>query len=237
MREQTKRRVITTLCLGIFLCLLIGATVLFWDSLTAMVADPDAFRAQMAGYGFWGQFIFTALMAVQVVLAPIPGHPFEIVGGYCFGIWGGTLLTSLGAVIGSAMAFCLARIFGAKTVKSFYSEEKLQKVFFLRANERQNVLTLIVFLIPGVPKDMLAYFMGLTEMRFTTFLLISTVGRLPGIFLAVLGGAAVSARSPAAIALFFAFFILFLLLSLWLYKKKFAANKHNFTPSSETSDQ
>ncbi len=220
MREETKRRVLTTLCLVMFLLLLAGATVLFWDSLTAMVSDPDAFRAQMASYGFWGRFIFTALMAAQVVLAPIPGHPFEIVGGYCYGILGGTLLTSLGAAIGSVLAFTLARIFGAKTVKSFYSEEKLQKVFFLKANEKQNLLTLVFFLIPGVPKDMLAYFMGLTEMRFSVFMLLSTVGRLPGIFLAVLGGAAVSTRNTTVIILFFVLFILFLALSLWLYRRR-----------------
>lgn len=237
MSEQTKRRVVTTVCLGIFLFVLIGATVLFWDSLTAMVSTPDAFRAQMEGYGFWAKFIFTALMAVQVVLAPIPGHPFEIIGGYCFGILAGTLLTVLGAAIGSAIAFWLARVFGAKTVKSFYSEEKLQKVFFLRANEKQNILTLILFLIPGLPKDMLAYFMGLTEMRFPVFMLISTVGRLPAIFLAVLGGAAVSTRSTTVIVLFFVFFILFLLLSLLLYKKKFAPKNHTAKPLKEESDQ
>ena len=237
MHEETKRRVFTALCLVIFLLLLAGATVLFWDSLTAMVADPDAFRVQMEGYGFWGRFIFTALMAAQVVLAPIPGHPFEIVGGYCYGIFWGTLLTSLGAAIGSVLAFFLARIFGAKTVKSFYSEEKLQKVFFLKANKKQNLLTFIAFSIPGLPKDMLAYFMGLTEMRFSVFMLISAAGRLPGIFLAVLGGAAVSTRNTTVIILFFAFFILFLLLSFWLYKRKSAANQQSVAAPSETPDQ
>ena len=222
MSEQTKRRWISGVTLGVFLVLIVLATVLLWDTLTEAVADPVAFREKMEGYGFLGQCIFTLLMAAQVVLAVIPGHPFEIAGGYCFGIFGGILLTSIGAALGSAIAFFLARIFGAKTVKSFYSEEKLQKVSFLKANERQTILTLIVFLIPGVPKDMLAYFMGLTEMRFGTFMLVSFVGRLPGIAVAVLGGAAVQSQSPVVIVIFIVLFLAVLGASLLLYKKKFA---------------
>jgi len=218
--EQRKGRTVAVLCLLLFVILLTVATVVFWDSLTAMVADPDAFRTQMESYGFWGKCIFTALMAAQVILAPIPGHPFEVVAGYSFGILGGLLLTSIGAAIGSAVAFWISRRFGAKAVKCFYSDEKLQKVFFLKASDKQNAFTLIFFLIPGVPKDMLAYFMGLTEMRFSVFMLLSIVGRLPGIFIAVLGGAAIGTRSITAIVIFFLCFILFLLLSLLLYKKK-----------------
>lgn len=218
--EQRKGRAVAVLCLLLFVILLAVATVVFWDSLTAMVADPDAFRTQMESYGFWGKCIFTALMAAQVILAPIPGHPFEVVAGYSFGILGGLLLTSFGAAIGSAVAFWISRRFGAGMVKSFYSEEKLQKVFFLKASDKQNAFTFVFFLIPGVPKDMLAYFMGLTEMRFSVFMLLSIVGRLPGIFIAVLGGAAIGTRSITAIVIFFLCFILFLLLSLLLYKKK-----------------
>ena len=220
MTEQRKGRTVAVVCLLLFVILLAVATVVFWDSLTAMVADPDAFRAQMESYGFWGKCIFTALMTAQVILAPIPGHPFEVVAGYSFGIFGGLLLTSLGAAIGSAVAFWISRRFGAKVVKSFYSDKKLQKVFFLKASDKQNAFTFIFFLIPGVPKDMLAYFMGLTEMRFSVFMLLSVVGRLPGIFIAVLGGAAIGTRSITAIVVFFLCFILFLLLSLLLYKKK-----------------
>ncbi|MBR7111657.1 MAG: TVP38/TMEM64 family protein [Clostridia bacterium] len=220
MHEKTKRRMFTLICLLIFLSILIGATILFWDGLTTMVEEPETFRLEIEGYGIWGKVVFVGLMALQVILAPIPGHPFEVVGGYCFSVFGGVLLTVIGAAIGSVIAFYISRFLGAKAVKSFYSEEKLQKVSFLRASERQNVLTFLFFLIPGVPKDMLAYFMGLTEMRPLTFFFISTVGRLPGIFIAVLGGAALNERSTGMIVAFFLCFILFLALSVWLYKKR-----------------
>lgn len=220
MHIQKKRRLTVALCIALFLIIIVGATLFFWERLTTMVQEPEAFRLEIESYGIWGKLVFVGLMALQVILAPIPGHPFEVVGGYCFSVFGGVLLTSIGAVIGSVIAFYISRLLGVKAVKTFYDDRKLQKVSFLKANERQNILAFLFFLIPGVPKDMLAYFMGLTEMRPLTFFLISTIGRLPGIFIAVLGGAALNERSSGIIVAFFLCFILFLLLSIWLYKKR-----------------
>ena len=231
MHRDNNRKKRLLAALGFFILLLaIGfSTALFWEKLTAMVKDPQAFRLQMESYGPAGKLIFTALMAAQVVLAPIPGHPFEVIAGYSFGIFTGTALTVLGAFIGSAIAFLLSRIFGAGIAKTFYNEEKLQKVSFLKTTKRRNLITFIFFLIPGIPKDMLAYFMGLTAMPISTFLLLSTVGRLPGIVVAVIGGAAANERSPLLITLLIALLLLLFAVTLWLsrYQKKQAPTDNN----------
>ncbi|MBQ2758013.1 MAG: TVP38/TMEM64 family protein [Clostridia bacterium] len=225
MQNSTKRRAAAIAFFSFLLLAVAAGTVLFWDSLTEMVADPQAFRARMESYGFGGKLWFVALMAAQVILAPVPGHPFEVVAGYSFGVLWGVLLTTAGALIGSVIAFWLSRIFGAGVVKMFYNEEKLQKVSFLRTSKQRTLFAFIFFLIPGVPKDMLAYFMGLTAMPLGTFMLISTVGRLPGILVAVLGGAAASERSPLLIALFIAAFLLIVALTAWLSRYRKAKDK------------
>lgn len=218
MRTDIKRRLCCGLLLfGFFLTVLV-MTLVFWDSLVTLVSDPVAFEALMAEAGLGGRLIFVGLMAAQVVLAIIPGHPFEIVGGYCFGPVEGTLLTLLGAALGSAAAFLLSRLLGSRAVAAFYSEEKMQKAAFLRVKERQNLLTFIAFLIPGLPKDMLAYLLGLTRMRFGTFLLLSTAGRVPGILIAVLGGAAVQSKSLSVAIGFAVATVLTLAVSLILYR-------------------
>lgn len=218
MTTQTKRRLICGGSLILFLAGMIVATVLSFDTLTGFVKDPAQFRVMIDSYGFWGKGIFVLLMAAQVVLAVIPGHPFELAGGICFGVWEGTFLTLLGAAIGSAANFGLTRLFGVRAVTAFYPEEKLQKVFFLRESKRQDLLTFITFLIPGIPKDMLAYFMGLTGMRFWKFLLLSSLGRLPGILLAVIGGAAAGERSLGMLIAFGCAFLLLLVVSILLYR-------------------
>lgn len=230
MSSKTRRRLVCGGSLLLFLAGMVTATVLSFDTLTGFVRDPEHFREVIASQGFWGKGVFVLLMAAQVVLAVIPGHPFEIAGGICFGIFEGTLLTLLGAAIGSAACFGLTRLFGVRAVTAFYPEEKLQKVFFLRESKRQDLLTFIAFLIPGIPKDMLAYFMGLTKMRFLKFLLLSSLGRLPGIVLAAIGGTAAGERSVAGWVTFGVAFLLLLLLSLFLYriqKKAIVAGAEN----------
>lgn len=202
MRETVRRRIISGASLLLFLALLVTLTVLFFDEITAFAKDPAALRARMDETGWRGRALFILLTAAQVVLAVIPGHPFEAAGGFCFGVWLGTLFVSAGILLGSAAAFWLGRLFGVRAITAFYPPEKLEKVRFLQAGEKQTALTFTAFLIPGVPKDMLAYFMGLTNMRFGTFLWVSTLARLPGILLAALGGAALGTRSAGLVIAF-----------------------------------
>lgn len=237
MSAQTRRRLICGGSLLLFLAGMIVVTVLSFDKLTGFVKDPAAFRDTIGAYGFWGKGLFVLLMAAQVVLAVIPGHPFEIAGGVCFGIFEGTLLTLLGAAIGSAVNFALARLFGVRAVTAFYPEEKLQKVFFLKESKRQDLLTFITFLIPGIPKDMLAYFMGLTKIRFWKFLLLSSLGRLPGIVLAVIGGTAAGERSLGMLLAFGVAFLVLLILSVILYRIQKRAIKAENAGAEQTATE
>lgn len=195
MNETARRRLIAVLSLLFLIAALVALTFLFGDTLTDMVKDPESFRRRTDGRGWLGKLIFVALNATQVILAVLPGQIFAIAGGYCFGIPGGILLTLFGTLIGSSIAFLLARIFGLSVVTAFYSREKLQNLFFLKESKSQDFLTFLLFLIPGIPKDMLTYFMGLTKMRFPKFLLLSIFGRLPALTLTVLGGAAVQSKN------------------------------------------
>jgi uncharacterized membrane protein YdjX (TVP38/TMEM64 family) len=49
-------------------------------------------------------------------------------------------------------------------------------------------LAFLMFLIPGFPKDILCYLLGLGHMRQRDFLVVSTPGRLLGTTLLTLGG-------------------------------------------------
>ena len=189
MTADRKRRIVCGSLIVACLVAIVVLTIVNQDILLGVFKDPEAFRQRIDGHWFTGRLVFVLLTAVQVVLAPIPGHPFEIAGGYCFGIFEGAVLVSLGILIGSAVAFLLSRLFGLRIVKLFYSEEKLQKAAFLHENRKTNTVALTAFILPGLPKDMIAYVLGVTEMRFWVFLLISTLGRLPGILISVICGA------------------------------------------------
>ena len=82
------------------------------------------------------------------------------------------------------------RKFGVKIVEVFFPIEKIRELKFLQNPKRLNVMTFVVFLIPGTPKDLLSYFIGLTDMKITVWLFITTVARIPSLITSILTGSA-----------------------------------------------
>ena len=68
------------------------------------------------------------------------------------------------------------------------SREKINELRFLNTERKRNLLIFLVFFIPGTPKDLLTYFVGLTDIRLRTFLLLSLVARIPSVITSTFGG-------------------------------------------------
>ena len=174
--------------IGAFLLLLAGAFLFIGRPLMELVSEPERFRQWAGSRGFWGKLAFVGMMAFQILVAVIPGEPLEIGAGYAFGAWEGTLLCLLGAVLGSALVFILVRRFGMKAVEVFFPRDKILRLGFLQNEKKLNLWVFIIFFIPGTPKDILAYFVGMTRMRFSAWLVISGIARLPSVVTSTIGG-------------------------------------------------
>lgn len=130
-------------------------------------------------------FIF--LQALQVVAAPIPGEVTGLIGGFLYGPFLGIILSTLGLTFGSWLAFFLAKTFGRPFVDKFVSKKTLDKYDYL-LHHKGAFLVFILFLIPGFPKDILCYILGLGHLSTKEFLVISTIGRFSGTALLTFGG-------------------------------------------------
>lgn len=151
-------------------------------------SEPDDFRDWVDTAGVWGRLAYMGMVIVQILVALIPGEALEIAGGYAFGALWGTILCLIAATVGSMMVFGLVRRFGVRLVEVFFSLEKLRSLRFLRSGRKRDILFLIIFMIPGTPKDLLCYFAGLTDIKLPVWLLICSVGRLPSIISSTIGG-------------------------------------------------
>lgn len=159
-----------------------GAAVLFRRH-AAFLTDAEAARAYVRGFGVWAPLVLVALQALQIVLAPIPGQVLGAVGGYLFGPWQGTLYNMIGITIGSTAAFWLSRRFGRAYVERMIDPDALAT--FDTFVERRGLLSLFVlFLIPGLPDDVLCFVGGLTPIPIRRLVLVAIVGRTPAFFLA-----------------------------------------------------
>lgn len=159
------------------------------------VSEPQQFRAWVDAHGLWGRAAFTGMVLLQVVIAVIPGEPLEIGAGYAFGALEGTLLCLLGTTLGGMLVFGLVRRYGLRLVEVFFSREKIYSLRFMRDEKRLNLLTFLVFFIPGTPKDLLTYFVGLTPIPFGTFCWITAVARIPSIVTSTIGGSALGMKN------------------------------------------
>lgn len=150
-------------------------------------SDREKMNDFIESFGAYAPLAFIGLQVLQVLLAPVPGELTGFIGGYLFGIGPGVVISTIGLTIGSSLAFLIARRLGLPFVRRFVGEEIMGK--FDSLMERQGAFfSFFFFLIPGLPKDYFCYLLGLSPMHLVTFLIISTVGRLPGTLLLTMQG-------------------------------------------------
>lgn len=150
--------------------------------------NHEEFKKVISSYGAYAPLAYVLLQILQVVIAPIPGGAIEFLGGVIFGVKAGFTYSMIGLILGACLTFGLARIFEKVVVEKFVSEETRKKFDYLVEHEGV-ILSFILFILPGFPKDALCYILGLTPMPFGIFLIISTIGRIPGTLMACLQGA------------------------------------------------
>lgn len=158
----------------------------------AMLDEPGRFQDWVASHGAWGYVIFFLMTILQVFVAVIPGEPLEIAAGYTFGWLGGTIICVLGIAVGQAIVFLLIKKYGKSALELFITGEKLNSVRFIRQAGNSFRLLFILFFIPGTPKDILTYCAGLMPVDLKSFLIITTVARLPSVVTSTVGGSALS---------------------------------------------
>ncbi|HIS50746.1 MAG TPA: TVP38/TMEM64 family protein [Candidatus Gallacutalibacter pullistercoris] len=201
---RRRRKLVSLVSLGILFVFFALITIFIGKPMLDGLKDPEAFRRWVDAHGAWGRLAFVGMMALQVVVAMIPGEPLEIAAGYVFGNIEGLILCLLGAAIGTAIIFLFTKHFGIKMVEAFISREKLESVKFLHNPEKRNLLVFLLFFIPGTPKDVITYVIGITSMRLPIFLLLSSVGRIPSVITSTIVGDALGTESYMTAIIVFA---------------------------------
>ena len=181
---------------GFVLAIIFIVTITYFigKPMVKFASDPELFRRWVSEKGLIGILAFVGMVIFQVLVAVIPGGPFEVCAGYAFGVWKGALLCDFATMIGSVIVFLFVRRFGMEFVELFVSREKMESVHFLKSSKKSESIIFLLFLIPGTPKDVLSYLVGMTDMKLSHWIFITFVGRFPAVFLSALGGGAVGTR-------------------------------------------
>ena len=123
-------------------------------------------------------------------------------------------------LLGGCAAMFLARRFGLKLVKSLFPNQDIENLAIFKKPDRLKILTFILFLIPGTPKDVMIYALGLTPMGIWQGVLLSTAARIPSIITSTLSGHALGEEQYLAAAIIYALTGIISLAAILIYRKK-----------------
>ena len=149
------------------------------------------FKNRVNNSGILGILILFGLEVAQIFLIVIPGEPIEVLAGMCYGGFWGTVFIILSAFSISTIIFYLVRRFGKRFVCEFCDEKKVEKIEnskLFQNPQKIEMIMLILFLVPGTPKDLLVYIAGLLPIKPSRFILISTFARFPSVISSTLAG-------------------------------------------------
>lgn len=218
------------LAVGILLVVLAASALIIWKvgvPMLRLAAEPENFRLWIEQRGLAGRFLYVGMVFLQVLVAVIPGEPLEIVGGCAFGTVEGMLLCLLGGMLGSFVVIVLVRRYGMRLVSLFFSQEKLRSIRFLKSSPRRTFLFLVVFTVPGSPKDLLCYFAGLTDISLPVLLVICSLGRIPSVVTSTIVGDASGTSQYIVAAVVFAVTLAVSCAGLLLYQKICKSHNHS----------
>ena len=168
----------------------------------------DAIRANLDNWQRFAQenllpaLLVYFLIYVAVTALSLPAATLlTLVGGAIFGRWLGTAVVSLASTLGAALAFLASRYLFRDAVQRRFGA-RLEPID--RGVERDGAYYLFTLrLVPAVPFFLVNLGMGLTRMRVATYTAVSWVGMLPGTFLYVNAGTALSTlESPRCLVSF-----------------------------------
>ncbi len=169
------------------LCVIVIAALVavwIWLSTTGMLGtllDPTALEQRVNALGLWGPAALIVIMAVAIVVSPLPSAPIAMAAGAAYGhIWG-TIYVIAGAEIGALIAFGLAHMLGYQFMHRWFGDQI--RTGWLGS---QNTLTWLVFvsrLIPFISFDVVSYAAGLTPISTLRFAVATLFGLVPAAFL------------------------------------------------------
>lgn len=189
MENTQKRRRTIALCSLVIVVALFGwLTYFFTKQFLVFDRSPEEFKTFVEGYGWKSRFVALGIQLLQVIVSLIPGEVVEVGIGYTFGAMEGTLLCMAGVAIASSLVFLLVKRLGIRLVELFISREKINELRFINSEKKLKRLIFILFFIPGTPKDLLTYFVGLTRIKLHEFLIISLIARIPSLVTSTIGG-------------------------------------------------
>lgn len=182
MKEnKLKKRILMILFIAIVLAVIIFGCIKLLPFVFSLQDESNriAFENYINNLGFWGILLVLTIQILQVFIAFIPGEIIELLAGLLYGTWGGLFICLVGNFIGSLLIYLIVKTFASKYMIKL--KEKLSTYSFLNNKKKVALYLFIIYLIPGIPKDIITYLVPFLPINFYIFILVTSIARIPSI--------------------------------------------------------
>ena len=197
VEKNKKIEVMKLVIFIVAMALIIGIIIYLFPTIIKILTTEgqEEFKQKIDSLGIGGGLMLFGLQLAQIVLIVLPGEPIEILAGMCYGVVGGTIFITASVFLITAGITFLVRKFGRKYIYNFFPKEKIDKIEnskFYNNSAAIEIVLIILFMIPGTPKDLLVYIGGILPIKYWRFVLISTFARFPSVISSTIAGANVA---------------------------------------------
>ena len=226
MDKKDKKRIVTIIKFALLLAFIIGVPLIMYLYYRDTLFNSDwllnDLPAMLEENKRNSLIVILGLQILQVIICIIPGQPIQFTVSYLFGIVVGYLISIVGALIGTAIAFYIAKFLGKDVLEIFFNEDQIRNYQDKLSSGRGLTIVLLIYLIPGLPKDLLGYVAGISDMDIGLFLFVSTIGRTPPMLASLAFGYFVRQENYVAVAILSVICVIVLIVCL-IYRKKIVA--------------
>jgi uncharacterized membrane protein YdjX (TVP38/TMEM64 family) len=165
----------------------------------ANLLTPEGLKQAIEGTGVWGILAYMGVIALSVVISPIPGAPLTMAAGAVWGAIPAGIYSVIGGFLGGLVAYYIGLTLGRSVVRALTG-----KVVYFSKERGEKLLGVIIFvtrLLPVMSFDLISYAAGLTGLSFPIYAIATLLGMIPSTLLLTYLGEAFTLNLPLGIAL------------------------------------
>lgn len=220
-KKKKLKRYIAILKLIILALIIIGLSVivyLFAPEFVIIFQNIDKAKEYLLKYEAASILIFMLLQIIQIVISVLPGQVLQFAAGYVYGFPFGILWSLIGIGLGTIITFYLAKFLGKDAMHVIFGEEKITKFINVLNSKKAYTVIFVLFLIPGIPKDLISYAAGVSEIKLKPFLILSIVGRSPALIATIAMSRLLYNGSYISLGIFIFIVVVLFILGIWKHK-------------------
>lgn len=235
VKQHAKQKFLIVFSVAVVLTLLMllalsGGNLALIKSLFIHDLSNEEVKELLAGFGWRGYIVITALSMLQVLCAFLPAEPIQVLAGVTFSFPVGLLCCMIGILCGNSLIYILQKTYGDR-LRSFFVKKLNLNLQLIAQSSKAAVIIFILYFLPAIPYGMICFLAASLGMSYRRYIAVTMVGSLPSACIGVgLGYMAIMSNWIVTVCIF-AVLIFFAGILVWkkdiLFDKLHSYAKHH----------